>query len=97
MSSPEFNKLARFYPKVSVKTNLDNELLNINASLIHLRKVIMNLVSNAAEAMESSGNITISTGNRYIDRPINRYEKVNVGEYAVLSISDDGPGIPAVT
>jgi signal transduction histidine kinase len=53
----------------------------------HIRKVIMNLVPNASEAIESSGNITISTGNRYVDRPISKYEKVNVGEYAVLSQS----------
>ena len=93
--SPEFNKLEQFYPNVSVKANLDKELLNISGSLIHLRKVIMNLVSNASEAIESSGNITISTSNRYIDRPINKYEKVSAGEYAVLSVSDDGSGIPA--
>ena len=53
----------------------------------------MNLVSNASEAIEGSGNVIISTINRYVDRTIKGYDDVNVGEYAVLSVSDDGPGI----
>ena len=91
--SPEFKKLEQFHPTVTVRTNLDTDLLNINGSIVHLRKVVMNLVSNAAEAMEGSGNIIISTMNCYVDRPIRGYDDVNSGEYAVLSISDGGSGI----
>jgi CheY-like chemotaxis protein len=53
----------------------------------------MNLVSNASEAIEGSGNVIISTMNRYIDSPIRGFEDVSIGEYAVLSVSDDGLGI----
>jgi CheY-like chemotaxis protein len=53
----------------------------------------MNLVSNALEAVEGSGNVTISTANRYVDRPLRGYDDINIGEYAVLSVSDDGSGI----
>lgn len=93
LDSPEFKKLISFYPAITVKTNLDNGLFNIAASLIHIRKAIMNLVSNASEAIEGGGNVTISTTNRYVDRPLKGYDDVNAGEYAILSISDDGPGI----
>lgn len=31
--------------------------------------------------------------NRYLDEPLKGYEEVKVGEYAVLSVSDDGLGI----
>ncbi len=95
LTSPEYNKLVQFNPTVKVNLNLDPDLLNINGSLIHIRKVIMNLVSNASEAIEESGNIYISTENRYIDTPLKRYEDVNIGEYVVLSVSDDGHGIPS--
>jgi len=91
--SPEFNKLEQLHSTATIKTKLDTDLLNINGSKTHLRKVIMNLVSNAAEALKGSGNVIISTMNRYVDRPIRGYSDVNEGEYVVFSVSDDGPGI----
>jgi two-component system, cell cycle sensor histidine kinase and response regulator CckA len=93
LRSPEFKKLEQFHPTATVKTNLNTDLLNISGSHVHIQKVVMNLVSNAAEAIEGSGNVTISTVNRYIDRPLRGYDDVNIGEYVVLSISDDGSGI----
>ena len=54
----------------------------------------MNLVGNAAEAIQSNGNITITTSNRYLDRPLGGYDDVKIGEYMVLSVSDDGACIP---
>ena len=93
LNSPEFKKLERFHPTVMVNVSLDTNLLNIDGSPGHIRKVVMNLVSNASEAIESSGNVTISTMNRYIDRPLRGYVDVKIGEYSVLSVSDVGSGI----
>jgi PAS domain S-box-containing protein len=92
-NSPEFIKLKQFNPAVTVKSDLTAELFNVIGSHDHLRNVIMNLVSNAAEAIKGEGRITISTMNRYVDRPLPGYPDVNIGEYALLSISDTGPGI----
>lgn len=93
LRSPEFDKLKQFHPSVTVKANLDPKLLNTKGSHIHIRKILMNLVSNAAEAIESRGNVTISTANRYVDRPMRRYNNISIGEYVVLSVSDTGLGI----
>jgi PAS domain S-box-containing protein len=93
LNSPEFKKLEQFHPGITVKTNLDSDLMNISSSHVHIRKVLMNLVSNATEAIEGRGNVTISTTNRYIDRPLRAYDDVNIGEYAILAVSDDGSGI----
>ena len=93
LNSPEFKKLDQFHLKVRVKTNLDTDLFNISGSYVHIRKVVMNLVSNASESIEGSGNVIISTINRYVDRPIRGYEDVKIGEYVVLAVSDDGAGI----
>jgi len=93
LNSPEFKKLEQFHPTVTVKTNLDTDLLKIGGSPVNIRKVAMNLVSNASEAIEGSGNVTISTVNRYVDRPLRGYDDVAIGEYAILSVSDDGSGI----
>ncbi|MHC4215553.1 MAG: transporter substrate-binding domain-containing protein, partial [Planctomycetota bacterium] len=93
LNFPEFKKLEQFHPTVTVKTNLDNDLFNVSGSNVHIRKVVMNLVANASEAVEGSGNVTISTFNRYVDRPLRGYDDINIGEYAILSVSDDGSGI----
>ncbi|MFA9409354.1 MAG: PAS domain S-box protein, partial [Candidatus Dadabacteria bacterium] len=93
LNSPEFKKLEQFHPTVTVNVSLDTDLLNIDGSPVHIRKVVMNLVSNASEAIESSGNVTISTMNRYIDRSLRGFNDVDIGEYVVLTVSDVGSGI----
>ncbi len=57
--------------------------MNIIGSPVHLSKTIMNLVSNAAEAMPDGGNISIATENRYIDQPITGYDDVEEGDYVI--------------
>jgi PAS domain S-box-containing protein len=93
LQSPEFHKFKEYHPAVTIRTNLDNDLLNIAGSLVHIRKVAMNLVSNAVEAIEGSGNVIISTVNRYVDKTLKGYDDVKTGEYAVLAVSDGGSGI----
>jgi signal transduction histidine kinase len=93
LRSPEFNQLKQFHPTVTVKTKFDTDLLNIIGSQVHIRKVVINLLSNASEAINGNGNVTLSTMNRYVDRPLWRYDDIKVGEYAVLTVSDDGSGI----
>jgi PAS domain S-box-containing protein len=93
LKSPEFKKLKSFHPDVQVKTRFENDLLNIKGSSAHLSKSVMNLISNAAEAMPDGGTILISTENRYIDRPIRRYDHVEEGEYMTVTVSDTGIGI----
>jgi PAS domain S-box-containing protein len=93
--SPEFEKICSFHPDVHIKTSIGEDLLNIIGSPIHLEKTVMNLVSNAAEAMPKGGTLTISTSNQYLDKPIHDYDAVREGDYVVLSVSDTGEGIPA--
>lgn len=93
LKSPEFEKLISFHSNVKIEIDLEKGLLNIKGSSTHLSKCIMNLVSNAAEAMIEGGTILISTENRYIDRPIKGYEQIVEGDYVVVSVSDTGIGI----
>lgn len=91
--SPELEKLKSYHPEVEIKSNLDSALLNIMGSPVHLSKTVMNLVSNAAEAMPDGGKAEIIAENKYIDTPISGYEDVEEGDYAVLTVSDNGIGI----
>ena len=95
LESPEFQRLVEFHSKARVESNLETNLLNIMGSPVHLSKTVMNLVSNAAEAMAFGGDIIISTESRYIDRPIKGYDTIMRGDYAVLTVSDTGEGISA--
>lgn len=56
------------------------ELPNINCSPGQLGQVFMNLLSNAVDAVGDTGTITIRTGQEQ--------------DHIVISIKDDGPGIP---
>jgi len=93
LSSPEHNKLISTHPSVSINSELEPDLLNIKGSSIHIKKSIMNLVSNAAEAQSMGGKISLSTQNRYIDRPMIGYDEFKKGEYVVFKIKDKGEGI----
>ena len=93
LASPEHGRLLEFHKKVQVETELALGLLNIQGSPVHLSKTLMNLISNAAESMPQGGRIKVSTENRYVDRPIRGYDKVEEGDYVILQISDEGIGI----
>ena len=95
LESPEFKKLQSFHPRIRIETVLPQDVLNIKGSTIHISKTIMNLVSNAAEAMPDGGQLTIRTENRYLDTPIRGYDDIAEGNYVVLSVSDEGMGISA--
>jgi len=93
LNSPEHRKIMAYHEGVRVETRLDPGLLNIMGSSVHLSKTVMNLVSNAAEAMTERGTIRITTRNQYLDQPVRGYEDVKEGDYVVLSVADTGIGI----
>jgi PAS domain S-box-containing protein len=93
LNSPEHRNMAQYHSHVTVEGHLETTLLNILGSPVHLSKTVMNLLSNAYESMPDGGKITITTKNRYIDRPIRGYDHVAEGDYAVLCVADQGIGI----
>lgn len=93
LKAPEFEKLTSYHPNVAIRTELAEGLPNIKGSPVHLSKTIMNLVSNAAEAITDRGEVTIRTENRYLDRPIRGYDEIQEGDYVVLTVADNGKGI----
>ncbi|MCX5883651.1 MAG: ATP-binding protein, partial [Deltaproteobacteria bacterium] len=93
LSSPEFQKMKSYHPNVRIEVSLQSDPGNILGSQIHLSKTIMNLLTNAAEAMPEGGRITIVTQDRYVDMPISGYDDVKEGDYVSLAVSDEGTGI----
>ncbi len=93
LASPEHERLREFHLRVEFEISLEADVLNIMASPVHLSKTIMNLVSNAAEALPDGGKVIISARNQYVDRPIRGYDEVKEGDYVVLTVADNGIGI----
>jgi len=93
LKSPEYEIISLSYPGIELETTLEENLLNILGSPIHLFKTVMNLVFNAVEAMLERGTIFISTENRYVNLPIKGYDQVEEGDYVILTVSDTGVGI----
>ena len=69
---------------------------------IQIRQVVMNLVSNAAEAVgDSQGTITLATGTMFCDRscfplPFQK-ENLSEGDYVYLEVTDTGCGMDQET
>lgn len=95
LKSPEFEKLLSFHPDVTVKFNSAKKLKFIHGSPLHLAKTVMNLVSNAAEAMVDGGRLVISTENIALAEAHKGYEVVQAGTYVALTVEDNGTGISA--
>jgi len=95
LASLEYEKLRSLHTEVLVMKDLAEDLYSIRGSSIHLGRTVMNLVSNAMEAIAGPGTVTVRTENRYVDYAISGYDDVQEGNYVILSISDTGSGIPA--
>ena len=91
--SVEFRSLERKHPMVAFEKDLNAELPNIRCSSPHMKKVLTNLVSNAAEAIQMQGEVAVKTGDMYLDEALKGYENISKGEYVLLSVSDTGKGI----
>jgi PAS domain S-box-containing protein len=91
--SPDFGTLKARYPDVTFHFELAKDLLHLKGSPVHLEKTLMNLLSNAVEAITGAGEVTVQTDIRYLDRCIQGYDEVKEGDYVVLTVTDSGGGI----
>ncbi len=93
LDSPECDKLKSLHPRIVFQHQFTAPHPNILCSSVHVKKCLMNLVINAAEAIIDHGTVAVSTHNQFIDEIVSNELKVEGGEYVVLSVQDTGPGI----
>ena len=93
--SPEHQQIVQYSPLVAIETDLSPDLFNLKGSTVHIAKTLLNLVVNAVEAVldKKDGKVIIKTKNRYLDRALKGYNDVRIGEYVLLTVSDNGGGI----
>jgi two-component system NtrC family sensor kinase len=71
------------YAKITIHTAFQNDLPNTYLAQSEMQQVLLNLINNAIDAMESrGGELKISTHFEFEERII------------VIGVSDNGPGIP---
>jgi CheY-like chemotaxis protein len=73
---------------------LDEQTGAVRADPVQLEQVLMNLTSNARQAMPNGGTLTIETQNVVLDEAYtSQHWGVQPGEYVLISITDTGEGI----
>ena len=72
--------------EIKIELKLIDDLPNVAADAKQIQQVLLNLITNAADAIKSKGKIVIES---YVERAFRRGD----GEYVVVSVKDDGIGI----
>jgi len=72
------------------------DLVKVKADPAQIEQVVMNLATNARDAMPRGGKLTIETSNVVLDQAyMQEHAVAPAGEYALLAVSDSGSGIAA--
>ncbi|MGH9498057.1 MAG: ATP-binding protein [Terriglobales bacterium] len=72
-----------------------HDLARVKADPAQIEQVVMNLATNARDAMPQGGKLTIETSNVTLDQTYMQKHAIGpTGEYVLLAVSDSGQGIP---
>ena len=87
--------LAAILPRhVQLERDFDESLPVVSAKVSQIHRILINLVNNAAEAMNQQGRIRITTGKTLVtERDCRLHPDARPGEFVILTVSDTGPGI----
>jgi signal transduction histidine kinase/DNA-binding LacI/PurR family transcriptional regulator/CheY-like chemotaxis protein len=86
--------LGESHPQVRINLDVAEQPIAVCASEAHLMRAISNLVRNAVEAIRGIGQVVIKLRKVHLSKPLDGYESIDPGDYAALSVSDSGDGIP---
>jgi len=83
---------------ISIVFTLDAELGSVAADPGQVEQIVMNLVVNARDAMETGGTLAIETANVIFETPYQLRASeppLAAGAYVMLAVSDNGAGMTA--
>ena len=79
--------------RTDLQLNLRHRLPNCLVDLTHLETSLLNVVLNARDAMPDGGTVTIATSRLHLNGDAPR-RGLPPGDYVVLSVTDEGTGMP---
>jgi two-component system cell cycle sensor histidine kinase/response regulator CckA len=78
---------------VHVDVHCHKHLWNIKGDRVRIEQILMNLATNARDAMPAGGTLTISTSNVVVPAPAQVHMPPTPGQYVRLDVRDTGEGI----
>lgn len=94
IESRDFKDISSIHSAVECSMHLAENIPPVLCSETHLTRVISNIVQNGFEAISGAGKLTVCTRYEQLAKQMIGYETIPAGEYAVLSVGDNGAGIP---
>jgi two-component system NtrC family sensor kinase len=83
---------------ITVHNFLSEAALEVMADSVQVEQLIMHLATNARDAMPQGGELWIGTRRTVLDQEfVKRYGYGTVGDYALLTVTDNGTGMDAET
>lgn len=79
--------------RINMITALSPAALVVRGSEPQLARAVDNLIRNAVEAIDGAGEVVVKSAKVDVREPQAGYEIVPPGQYATVSVSDDGCGI----
>ena len=75
--------------------------LPVKVDPTQVRQVVLNLIVNAAEAVDDGGSVVVAGGTEYLDTSalssVTFSADARAGHYAYVQVADDGPGMDRAT
>ena len=93
LESPEIETLQIYHSNIQFRFTEDINAPSISGAEFQISKVLVNLITNAAESMQSGGEVFISTKFESSTNKTIRFSNIPEGDYTVLSVTDEGVGI----
>ncbi|RPI05283.1 MAG: PAS domain S-box protein [Ignavibacteriae bacterium] len=92
-----YRQLEQVLPEnIRVQIHVADTISSIMGDITQLRQVLVNLCTNARDAMPQGGELWVSAENTQVSKEmVEEYAGATEGEFVVFSVRDTGSGIPS--
>ncbi len=93
LRGPDWAAVERRYPDLRLDAQVETEDVWVDSTPGHVTRTLLNLTRHAAQVMDGQGRLEVRIDRRLLAAPVDGYERIPPGDYLVLSVADDGPGL----